>query len=174
MPRLLAIDPGPVLSAYVVYQPPLPPLFGKVPNADLRTLIRETATDHTLMTLVYEQIANMGMPVGGEVFETCFWSGRFVEAWVGSRAGLWGESWFPVKRHAVKMHLCGSMKAKDTNIRQALLNRYGSASIRKGGDLYKLSGDCWSALAIALTFTELPVTNFLRPEKSSVEVDAHA
>lgn len=153
MPRVLAIDPGPALSAYVVYQPPLPPLFGKVSNEDLRQLIHDTAPDGTLGLMAIEYISSMGMAVGQEVFDTCVWCGRFIEAWVSTRPGPAGAQWFPVKRHAVKMHLCGSMQAKDANIRQALIDRYGGhASHKKGGPLYKLSGDCWSALAIAVTF----------------------
>jgi len=55
----------------------------------------------------------------------------------------------------VKLHLCGSARAKDTNIRQALIDRYGgSAAIGKKaapGPLYGVSKDVWSALAVAVT-----------------------
>jgi len=97
---------------------------------------------------VIEQIAAMGMAVGAEVFETCFWSGRFAEAWGGSFERL--------KRHEIKMHLCGNMRAKDANIRVALMDRFGgSQSVGKKktpGPLYGIAGDQWSALAVAVTW----------------------
>ena len=57
------------------------------------------------------------------------------------------------------MHLCGNMRARDGNIRQALLDRFGGkdrAIGRKGsyGPLHGISGDCWSALAVGVTWLE--------------------
>lgn len=63
----------------------------------------------------------------------------------------------PLPRRAVKLALCGDSRAKDANIRQALIDRFGgSAAIgRKAapGPLYGISRDVWSALAIAVTYT---------------------
>ena len=54
------------------------------------------------------------------------------------------------------MRVCGSARAKDANIRQAIIDRCGGPeSIKKGGPLYKVSGDVWSALAVALTWCDL-------------------
>jgi len=59
-------------------------------------------------------------------------------------------------RRAVKLALCGDSRAKDANIRQALIDRFGgSAAIGRKtapGPLYGISRDVWSALAIAVTF----------------------
>lgn len=144
--RILSIDPGPTESAYVVYDGVRVGDFAKVPN-DILLMLCEGQTE----TLVIEQVAAMGMAVGAEVFETVFWSGRFVQAWRGN--------WDRVKRHEVKMALCGNMKAKDANIRQAIIDRYGGKDSAIGkkktpGPLYGLSGDCWSALAVAITYCE--------------------
>ncbi len=93
----------------------------------------------------------MGMAVGREVFATVFWSGRFAQAWSEHHGN--GGTWSMLPRRAVKLALCSSMKAKDTNIRQALLDRYGgAASAKKGGPLYGLKSHMWSALAIAETY----------------------
>lgn len=143
---IFAIDPGPEFSAFVTYNGLRPVEFGKVPNDELiDQLIGGTGQ------LVIEQIAAMGMAVGAEVFETCYWSGRFAQAWEGDVDR--------VKRHAVKMHLCGNMRAKDANIRQAIIDRYGTKDAAIGkkktpGPLYGMSGDCWSALAVAITWHE--------------------
>jgi hypothetical protein len=97
-------------------------------------------------------IASYGMPVGREVFETCLWIGRFVEAWA-SRGGEYRL----VYRREVKLHLCESVRANDANIRAALIDRFGPgkpAAIgtkKAPGPLYGLKGDEWAALGVALT-----------------------
>lgn len=149
MSRILAIDPGPEFSAYVLYDGAQPLEFAKLDNAAMLSRCFQNTSGKT--ALVIEQVAAMGMAVGAEVFETVFWSGRFAQAWAGR--------WDRIKRHEVKMWLCGNMRAKDANIRQALLDRYGGKERAVGkkktpGVLYGLSGDCWSALAIAVTYAE--------------------
>ncbi len=150
--NIIAIDPGHTHSAYVLYSLPLqkPYRFAKVANESLLIDVRENSfdADH----LVIEQVACMGMTVGAEVFETVFWSGRFCEGFTGH--------WSRVKRHEVKTHLCGNQRAKDPNIRQALIDRYGPGkelaigTKKAPGPLYGLSGDCWAALSVAVTWAD--------------------
>lgn len=71
-------------------------------------------------------IASYGMPVGKEVFETCLWIGRFTEL-----AILQGIDVEYIYRKEEKMNLCQSMKAKDSNIRQALIDRFGVVGTKK-------------------------------------------
>lgn len=151
---ILAIDPGPTQSAYVLYQDDRMVCpwnesvreFKKVDNNEVLGLLRHY---HGTLPLVIEKIASMGMAVGAEVFETCVWTGRFMEAFGADRCDR-------ITRHQVKINLCGSARAKDGNIRQAIIDRFGgSESIKKGGPLYKVSGDVWSALAVALTWCDL-------------------
>ena len=149
-----AVDPGYEVSALVVFDGRAVIEHGMFANRDLlhRFSARDRSDDHVL---VIEQIASFGMPVGEEVFETVFWSGRFAQAWVAYRAAMPVDR---VKRHTVKMHLCGHPRAKDGNIRQALLDRFGPgkdlAIGRKAapGPLYGLAGDEWAALAVAVTW----------------------
>jgi hypothetical protein len=147
---ILAIDPGPEQSAYVLYVGNAIYLHGIITNEQLRDDL-ENMRDCDYK-LVIEQVAAMGMAVGAEVFETVFWSGRFVEAW--------GGEWDRVKRHEVKMHLCGNMRAKDANIRQALLDKFGPGKAkavgtkRQPGPLYGIKSHCWAALAVAVTYAE--------------------
>lgn len=146
--NILAIDPGPTESAWVHYDGAKPVAFNKIENDVMLRFLEGCDAD----VLVIEQIAAMGMAVGAEVFETCVWSGRFIQAW--------GGEWDRIKRHQVKIHLCGNMKAKDANIRQALIDRYGPGkelAIGKKaspGPLFGMSGDCWAALAVAVTWAE--------------------
>lgn len=158
--RLLAIDPGPVESAYVIYdaEPRLPRTWSKVPNAELLAKIDSTAAG----SLAIEMVASYGMTVGATVFETCVWAGRFIERWnldQGSCRGL-DQPVTRVFRREVKLHLCGNQRAKDPNIRQALIDRYGPGKEKavglkaSPGPLYGLTKDCWSALGVAITAAE--------------------
>lgn len=105
-------------------------------------------------TLAVEMIASYGMPVGREVFETCLWIGRFMQAWHSPEAVRL------VYRRDVKLHLCGTAKAKDSNVRQALLDLFprtgGGATPQVGtkakpGPLYGVSTHAWPALGVAIT-----------------------
>ncbi len=98
-----------------------------------------------------EMIASYGMPVGKETFETCLWIGRFIGAW----EGIHGKEPALLCRKDIKMHLCGTMKAKDGNIRQALLDRWGPQGTKKApGPTYGISSHTWAALAVATTFMD--------------------
>lgn len=101
--------------------------------------------------LALEFIASYGMPVGAEVFQTCLWAGRFIQAFPGQH--------HIVYRKDVKLNLCGSMRAKDGNVRQAIIDRFGGKEKAIGkkktpGPLYGVSGDMWAALAVGLTYLD--------------------
>jgi hypothetical protein len=143
----LAIDPGPERSAWLVLAGGRIVSFGIAPNSVLLDSLRAGPPDAPTK-IVIEKVEGFGMPVGAEVFETVFWSGRFAEA----------AHPLPVDRigrKAVKLHLCGSTRAKDPNIRQALIDRYGGTAARgtkaAPGPLYGIANDVWSALAVAVT-----------------------
>ena len=149
---VLAIDPGPTHSAFVVYDGDsmLPVDFGKLPNAELRSYVGRGGYD----VCAIEMIASYGMPVGAEVFQTCVEIGRFVEIVESS-----GLPHVLVYRKDVKLALCNSPRANDASIRQALIDRYGGKDKAIGrkanqGPLYGVTADVWSALAIAVTVTE--------------------
>lgn len=156
--RIFAIDPGTTKSAFVHYDDCLPagapsPILDKgiVENAEMLSTLRELELN---AQVVIEMVASYGMPVGREVFETVRWTGRFQEA-----AG--GESVDFLYRKDVKMHLCNSMRAKDGNIRQALLDLFPPAgggktpqvgTKKEPGPLFGVSKDIWAALGVAVTY----------------------
>lgn len=142
--RLLAIDPGCTESAWLIYKDGNILLFGKDSNKDVLTLVRENWEEKHL---AIEMIASYGMAVGKEVFETCLWIGRFIEAW--------GKPHTLVYRKDVKLHLCRSVRAKDSNIRQSLIDRFGPPGTKnKKGATYGIAKDVWSALGVAVTFAD--------------------
>lgn len=153
---IIAVDPGTVESAFVVLDVHgQPARHGKHANGDLRDHLRDWACACPGAELVVEMIASYGMPVGREVFETCVWIGRFIEAWVAA-----GGVHALMYRREVKLHLCGQARAKDPNVRQALLDRFGPGKERavgtkkQPGPLYGIAGDEWSALAVAVTHAD--------------------
>lgn len=149
---ILAIDPGTTQSAWVLYHPYAEELhgFGKQPNAEILDLIAKA--DYT--DAVIERIESYGMPVGREVFQTVQWTGRYIEA-----IEYAGKRWRELPRQAVKLHLCQSPRAKDANVRQALLDRFSgpltpSGNPAKGHQLHGVTGDVWAALGVAVTWVD--------------------
>ena len=154
--KILAIDPGNEASAWCVVVDGRPFESGKQQNAEVLAKLREWRTEGWLLAV--EMIASYGMPVGREVFDTCLWIGRFIERWGGDH--------MLVYRREVKLLHCGSARAKDANIRAALIDRFGPGkdkaigTKKAPGPLYGITADRWSALAVALT---ADATNALQP-----------
>lgn len=141
--RLLAIDPGTTQSAFVTTN-----IEGAItskaiiPNDVLLHSARIGGNDSPV---AIEMIASYGMPVGRETFETVLLIGRLVEIYEAQARAV-----FLVYRKDIKIHLCGTMKAKDSNIRQALIDKYGPpGTLKNPGGTYGFKEDLWSALAIA-------------------------
>jgi hypothetical protein len=127
--------------------------YGIAENEVLRVkLAKQMAGIWDRAHLVVEMVACYGMPVGREVFDTCVWIGRFIEAWGRPHSTLY--------RSTVKLHLCGQTRAKDANVRQALIDRFGPGREKaigtkaKKGPLYGVKADVWQALALAVTFAD--------------------
>lgn len=164
---VIAIDPGSEESALVVFD------GQKVVNAiyqpndfvldRLQFWEIDTAKGCKGPILVIEMIASYGMPVGAEVFETCVWIGRFMQAYGPSRVDR-------MPRLTVKQHLCHDSRAKDANIRQALIDRFGGKDKAIGnkkapGPLFGITGDLWAALALGITYWDRHHFEALRAAK---------
>ena len=153
---ILSIDPGTAQSAFVLLDKNLKPVeFGKYVNENVRSEIRRLTRLHYIanesVAVVIEMVASYGMPVGAEVFETCVWIGRFAEM-----AEQCGSLVNFIYRKDEKMNLCGSMKAKDGNIRQALIDRFGPVGTKKNqGWFYGVSKDVWAAIAVGVTYHDM-------------------
>jgi len=151
--NILAIDPGPVISAHVVWDGREILDMGISDNYELLALV---GGDNAADELVIEQVCSYGMAVGASVFETVFWSGRFAEAWLGNFHRL--------PRMDVKMHLCHDSRAKPKNISQALRDRFGEKGTKKApGLLYGVKDHIWAALALGVTFWDKENPGAMRP-----------
>lgn len=161
MSTLLAIDPGSAESGWVIIDArnrrPLD--HGKLQNRDLLSDLRTHAIGN--MPAVIEMVASYGMSVGAEVFETCVWIGRFQQT-LAHRNGREPEL---VKRLPIKVHHCHSAKANDSNIRQALVDRFAAGQSNHGkgtkaapGWFYGFHADVWQAYALAVYAADVEVT----------------
>jgi hypothetical protein len=144
--NIMAIDPGPEVSGVVWLSPERRIIAAEIQgNKDIVRALRVGHTVHPFPHVAIEMIASYGMPVGAEVFETCTWIGRFVEAY--------GDEDLTARyfRKDIKLHLCGFTRAKDSNVRQALIDLLGPAGIKKEpGPTYGIKKDMWAALAVAV------------------------
>ena len=145
--RIYSIDPGNEQSAYVIWNGYKIIDKGIEKNEDLLYLLRISDI------MAIEMMASYGMPVGKTTFDTCLWIGRFCQKYLDR----WNNVKFEDKikliyRKDVKMHFCHSIKGvKDTNIRQALIDRFGEPGTKKNkGLLYGVTKDIWSALSIGV------------------------
>ena len=143
----VGIDPGPRESAFVVWDGQRVVQSGDMPNSELAAYL-DSAHDDT--TVACEWIESFGMAVGREVFETVFAIGAFSQHAVLRL----------VPRRDVKLHICQSPRAKDGNIRQAIIDRFGEVGTKKNpGPLFGIAGHRWSALAVAVTAHDLTATD---------------
>jgi hypothetical protein len=153
LPRLtlLAIDPGPKESAYVVLRAGRPTESGKWENHELNVKVVRKRW-HEFRHMAIEMVASYGAPVGEEVFETCLWIGRFIQTF--------GEEHTKYRRHEIKTQLCPGIRGvNDAVIRQRLIDLYGGKEKAIGnkknqGPLYGIKGDCWQALAVGYVWLE--------------------
>lgn len=151
--RVFAVDPGTEESAFVRYDTETKALLehGREPNRDLVLRLRRGRPWEEDVVAI-EMIASYGMAVGKEVFATCVWIGRYLEALRGPA--------LLVYRRDVKLTLCGSSRAKDPNVRASIIDRFGPGkdkavgSKRVPGPLFGVKRDCWAALGVAITAAE--------------------
>jgi hypothetical protein len=155
---IMGIDVGNIDSAYVILNDDLSiKEFGKIPNQEMLSTIY-AACCYGKVKVAIEMIASYGMSVGATIFETCLWVGRFTQV-----ASDYGEVTY-IYRKDEKMNLCYTMKAKDTNIRTALIDRFAKHDLKNGKGtkknpdvFYGFYKDCWAAMAVAVTYHDMYV-----------------
>ena len=139
---ILAVDPGTTESAYVYYRGGEISLFDKLPNESMLIVIGSGGAD--LMAI--EMPACYGMEVGQSIMETCEWVGIFRHAF-GLRKAY--KVYRKARNHkngveGVCMHLCKNNRAKDKNVRQAIIDLYGGDEKAIGGvRCRKCNGKGW-------------------------------
>lgn len=153
---ILGIDPGPVTSGFVFgyfYADGSIQILGGAPTimsdkliemcADIGSLPYSNAA--TPPHVGIEWIQDMGMPAGASLFDTARIVGRMQQAAIQGNAPT-----TLIPRGEAKMHVCGNARAKDANIRQAMIDRYGPpGTTKKRGQTFGVASHAWQALAVA-------------------------
>lgn len=155
---IFSIDPGPRESAWCEYDGQAVKAYGHMDNHIVAGLLVLALADRN-GRVACEWIESMGMAVGKETFETCFWIGRFAEVCAQN-----GPDMTRISRREVKLHLCGSSRAKDANVRQAVIDRFaptGGGRVPQigtktnPGPCYGVTSHVWQALAVGITWMDL-------------------
>lgn len=162
---LLAIDPGDEYSAFVFMdiETYKPLYFAKEENEKAiahmaEWILKKDFYEHKFVANVAcEMIASYGMGVGAHVFWTCVEIGKFTT--ILEQTGCKVDY---IYRKDEKMNLCKSMKAKDSNIRIALIDRFAQFDKKTGKGtkknpdwFYGFSADCWQAYAVGVTWIDM-------------------
>jgi len=157
---VIGVDPGPESSAYVIWDGER--IIGK-DNRENKELLsyfakwdEQTSSGHYTRgaVLAIEQIRGFGVMASDGLFDTCWWTGRFFQAFGEHRT-------YMVPRKKAAAHICGvGGISKDQFVREALIARFGGKDVAVGkksapGPLYGISGHLWPALAVALTYWDL-------------------
>lgn len=163
---VFAIDPGNEQSAWCIMNDKYELLdFNKQPNREVmkEMIFRLTDNDTSISLIdnvVIERVASYGMPVGREVFDTCEWIGRFSqEAEKKTNVDY-------IYRRDEKLYLCFDSRAKDANIRAALIERFAKHDLKNGRGtkanpdyFYGVKADIWAAIAVATVFLDMQKEN---------------
>jgi len=144
---VLGIDPGQEKSGYVVVNAEGVILrYGVVENWAVLSEISVIPSDDWV---AIEIIESYGQAIGKTTIDTIEWIGRFTQARDGDI--------YRVSRRNAKKCICGTTKSNDSDVRAALILRYGPTkekaigTHKNPGPLYGVTSHAWQALAVALT-----------------------
>ena len=155
MMRVLAIDPGSTKSGIcMINSTTYNPIHAeKINNEEVLDLL---PSPDTLVVIEMVGHYGTGMPAGKDVFDTCVWIGRFFQHFTNCKLHV-----RQMMRMEVKMNLCRHPRANDSNIRQALIDRfasgeknYGKGTKAQPGWFYGFSADVWQAYALGVTYID--------------------
>jgi len=152
--RVFAVDPGPQKSAFVLWSADKEIIIDKGIIGNNALIDKLGAyLEFPAQAAVIEMVQSFGMPVGRDVFVTVMWIGRFVQA---MRFHFPKTAVELVYRQDIKANLCKTTRAKDSNIRAVLRQRFGEPGTKKNpGKLYGVRRDEWSALAVAVSYVDM-------------------
>lgn len=161
MLSIFALDPGPGQSSFVQCtftgdtrllgaQLILDRVFVDVPNDGLLGILHlDSMPEHVVFEdmIYYGQMSHCGK----SIFDTCRWCGRFEQILAMRNGSSRKVIYLP--RQTVKTMICNNSLANDSDVRRALIDRFGEPGTKKHpGALYGVSGHCWQALGLAVAY----------------------
>jgi hypothetical protein len=146
--KVLAIDPGSSHSACVLWEPRTLLIRHArwEPNQQVLDLVDLVSDRRREYQLVIEQIT--AYTAGKTVADTCWWSGRYYQAWPGKRKQM-----MPYRE--VSIAHTGRTASKEILVQEELLGRFGpivTAPLEAQGK--KAAVHLWSAFAVAVTWSD--------------------
>ena len=155
--KILAIDPGTEKSGWVLYDCENHEVIDKgiTENVELKYKCSSIHEEFQEIEVAIERIVSYGMPIGESTIATIQYIGRLQERFEMMQVDV-----TLIPRKEVKKCVCNNGKAKDANVRQALIDLFpatgGGAKPQIGtkkepGPLYGMSSHAWAALGVAIT-----------------------
>lgn len=149
---ILGIDPGTYSSGWALYDPRTGRVegSGELPNDALEVWLEQPSVLRPPV-VAFEMIGHYGtgMSVGAETYHTVLWIGRWLKV-----CELAGVEAVLLRRQSIKAELCGTARAKDANVTQALRDLLGPKGTKKApGPTFGVSGHAWQALAVAVAYS---------------------
>lgn len=152
---IMAIDPGSTKSAWVVYDRINKSVVQHQYCYNPSLLLWLSTPGDFDYAIEYPRAR--GEMLYNQLIDTIYWIGRFDEMVNGAMT--------KIDRKDVKMVLLGTCAGVgDKHVRTAVINSFpatgggklGQIGLKKSpGPLYGISGDVWSALAVALTYADM-------------------
>ena len=156
--KIIGVDPGTSQTGWVIYNT----ISHSVENSgvtDNEEFLNSVIENEDYDIMAIERIASYGMPIGAETIRTIEYIGRYWQKVLDSNKISAKVELF-YKKVDINPTICGSNKAKDANIRQAIMDMFpknggGSnpsvGTSKQPGVLYGIGTHKWAALAVALT-----------------------
>lgn len=122
--NILAIDPGPERSAWLVWNPEGEQIIacGEEPSLAVCEHVREAAFRGTPVAV--EAVTCYGGPVGAETYDTCYWIGEIRRICRGAT-----HEALIVPYRDISRNLCKIAGAKEAQISAALKERFSKATL---------------------------------------------
>jgi len=141
-PLVIGIDPGTKQSAYVEWDGNFITGVGTKPNLEVLRYLR---TIDRRACVVFESVVSYGAPIGHDVLQTVFWTGRLFQV-ARDTVGPTQVSRLP--RRAVKKHLQLGPGSGDKDVKAALIRTLERNPI----EWNDLRSHQFAALGIAVTW----------------------
>lgn len=148
---ICGIDPGPETSGLCVWDTDKQEILARNEMCENNLIIYTAEYERKVDKYIIEDIACFGMAVGKSVFDTLKAIGRLQER----------LDYQMVFKNDIQLHFCNTKKAKDTNIKRVLLDRFGEKGTKKNpGITYGLSNHAWDSFALCIWYED----NHVNPE----------